>query len=379
MEKLSRGQPREWHYNLESTPSNVYFEALCCPCVVYGRADLRLKRAVAENKGKAVEEHAASWWMEPPDYPSMTSACCTYVFCLPGSACLTSSLRTKVRELYGIDGTKCRDFFESSCYPGETLIQIENEIILREQPRKVSESSATSGYQPSSPMTAPRTSSSSSRVTTKATTPSSESDDPLPCIPEDSCESLSTTNPSGPSSRRTSTSKRRERPIARDPVAPTDASLVHNHELVQDQKGPATYKSSPNHGLNDDTPSMLYPPAIHRLRDDTKALASPPAVDRSHDLFHDAKETHTIQPTKVHGIEWDPEVRGGRVSEKATHDIRQDETAPEAYPASASHHLHHDVVSPPARRPPRPHTLEADDGASNRPASRGPHHLQDDK
>ncbi|KAF4975371.1 hypothetical protein FZEAL_7822 [Fusarium zealandicum] len=364
-----------WMYQEDSPPSDVLLEAVCCPCIVYGRTEVRFKNAVDRHEGRDVTERPAYSTTSPPVYPMMSSGCLEYASCLPGFGYFVSELRKGVRDLYGIREPEEKDFCESCCYPGSTLIQIENEIILREAAfRRGSGSSATSGYNPMPPMT-PATSSSSSRTTSKASTPGTDCDEPLPSIPEDCCES------SAPSSRRTSVDRDRERSIARDMMAPTDATLVNNHELYQDPRGPAMYKGSTNHRLHDDPAAPVYPSAIHLLRDDTKAPASPPAIHGPHELFHDARESYNNRPTHVHGVEQDPveSFRPQRALVTPEHSIQQDQrTAPGAHPVSASHQLHHDLMNPPARTSPRPHTLETDEAAAGRPTSHGPHHIHED-
>ncbi|KAF4446236.1 hypothetical protein F53441_10121 [Fusarium austroafricanum] len=296
MEKNGKPQPGKWLFNDEDmAPNNVLWETLCCPCIVYGRSKERLEEA-----------------FERRSY-----------------SCLICGLRGSVRDLYNIGGSAGRDWFWSCFYPCDTLIQVENEIIERETCRKPSV--CVSGYESQPPMTT--SSSSSSRSHSKVTTPDTEPDESLPCIPEDSSEATSTTQSSA-SSRQSS--KKRERSIARDPVAPTDATLDHSHDLAKDPKGPA-YKASGKHKLKDDTSTPTYPPSIHQLRADTKAPASPPAVHR-HDLFHDASEAYPAQSSN-HDIGFD-QVETFRASPQ--HQLRQDEKTPGAYPSS--HNLHNDMT-----------------------------------
>lgn len=269
-----------------------------------------------------------------------------------------TNLRGDVRQFYGIDGNENRDFFAGCCNPCFTLIEIENEIIGREKLRKPSDAS---GYTSHPPMSS---SSSSSRSGSKLASPDSERDDCLPCIPEDQCERIHST----PNSRRGS--KKRDRSIALDPIALTDATLVHNHDLGKDPTGPTLHLHG-NHRLSKDTTTPSYPPSIHQLRTDTKAPASPPAVHR-HDLFRDVTEAIGPQGTN-HDIGFDP-VETYRASPE--HLLRQDETAPGVFPTS--HSLGHDLVSVQARSA-RPHILEEDEEVISRPASRGPHHLHEDK
>jgi hypothetical protein len=205
-------------------------------------------------------------------------------------------------------------------------------------------------------------SSSSSSDSVKSPTPCPEHDDCLPCIPEDQSERNSST----PVSRRSS--KKRERSIALDPIAPTDATLVHNHDLGRDPKGPTVHVHG-NHRLSKDTTTPSYPPSIHQLRTDTKAPASPPAVLR-HDLFDDV-ETSVVQRSN-HDLGFD-QVSTYRASPE--YQIHQDETVPGAFPTS-SHSLGDDLATNQAIST-QPHGL-GDDEVVNRPASR-PHHLDDDK
>lgn len=278
----------------------------------------------------------------------------------PVYAGFIASLRGDVRQFYNIEGTSDQDYCTSCLNPCNTLVRIKNEIEQRQSRQRHSE---CFGYKPEPPMTS--SSSSSSRSHSKTHTPDSEADESLPCIPEDSSEATSTTL-SAMSSRRNST-KPRERSIARDPLAPTDATLVHSHNLAKDPMEPS-YKTG-NHKLRQDTFAPTYPPSIHQLRTDTKAPASPPAVHQ-HDLFEDASETYPAQPSG-HDIGFD-QVETFRASPE--HQLRQDKMTPGAFPTS--HNLHRDLVSRRARSP-RPHTLEADEEVPSR-SGHGPHHLHED-
>ncbi|KAM0424798.1 hypothetical protein ACHAPT_009851 [Fusarium lateritium] len=310
MEKPPGTNLNEWQYNDQSPPTDVLLESICCPCIVYGRTNLRLKVASDERDGQNIVERAAHWYMKAPLYPLMSSNCCVFATCCP------------------------------------------------------------------------------------STTPNTECDEPLPSIPEEG----STTIPSSMSSRRTSASRRRERSIARDPVAPTDATLVNAHELSQDPTTPAMYKGNvAPHRLSKDPVTLAHPPPTHHLRDDTKAQISSPRTDTGHDHFHDARDTRPSRP-RGHGTEGDhvDSFRPRRASDTTGHDIHNDPTAPSISPVPASHHLHDDentsARSPPLNahhlqhdmansrvRSPRPHTLEADESVPSKSASPGPHHLQHDK
>ncbi|CAG7560061.1 unnamed protein product [Fusarium equiseti] len=336
-----------WMFGTDEVETNGLPEAICCPCVAYG---------------------------------------------LYGG--FISDLRGDVRRLYNIEGNEHRDCLAGCCDPCYTLIHVENEIIGREGGRKHSDAS---GYTSHPPMCS--SSSGSVRIPSKSCSPDTERGECLPCIPEDQSER----SPSTPVSRRSS--KMRERSIAVDPVAPTDATLVHNHDIDNDPKGPPfhlygnhrlskdtaptyathdhdhdigqdpkgpTFHHHGNHRLIKDTTTPSYPPSIHQLRTDTKAPASPPAVHR-HDLFHDAAETVPPQRSN-HDIGFDP-VDTYRASPE--HTIHQDETAPRDHPAS-SHSLGHDLVSNQARTY-QPHTLGADDEVASKIESLGAHHLYEDK
>ncbi|KAJ4251916.1 hypothetical protein NW762_011216 [Fusarium torreyae] len=327
--KLNNEKPGGWLYNDED---GVEDEASYCPCFVYSRSKFRLKEA--ENKNRNFYGR------------------------------FISTLRGQVRRFYNIEGSSCTDFWEGCCFPSDTLTQIENEIILRER-RKCSD-----GYKCEPPMSS-SSSSTSPGSNSKTTTPDTEHDEPLPCIPEDTSEASATTR-SGPSSRRSSRNKRRERSMAEDPVAPTDATLVHNHDLAKDPK--AAYRTNKNHSLRDDTSTPTYPPSIHQLRTDTKAPASPPAVHK-HDLSHDVTETST--KSKNHDIRFDQvNTFVPQLVESPEHDLH-DKTTPGSYP-DASHNLYDDMVNQTTRSP-RPHTLEADEEVLSRPTNRGPHRLHQDR
>ncbi|KAJ4217506.1 hypothetical protein NW759_008815 [Fusarium solani] len=362
---------REWQYNAESPACGDYFESICCPCIVYGRANLRLKIASDERDGRDITERQVRL---------LSSNCCMFASCLPFYGCFISAIRGQVRDFYDIQGDKSRDLAVSCCCPSETLIQTENEILLRQaRSRKASGASSSTGYIPPSPMTY----SSSSSSTSQTTTPNTECDEPLPCIPEE----CSTTTPSSMSSRRTSASRRRERSIARDPVAPTDATLVSAHELSQDPATPAMYKGhSAPHRLSKDPASLTHPPPTHHLRDDTKAQVTSPRTDtrpsrhRGHGSSHD--QVDSFRPRRAsdtgHDLHHDPTTRVKSPSPTA-HSLQDDANpSPRRSPPSNAHHLQHDAVNSRAKSP-RPHALEADESVPSRSAGPGPHHLQHDK
>ncbi|SPJ80221.1 uncharacterized protein FTOL_08613 [Fusarium torulosum] len=352
-------KPGKWLHSGEYTSIKDKSEAYCCPCIVYGRARSLLDDAADYQNGNCyAHEKPVS---KAPFYSIISGNCCSFAFfCVPFYAGFIASLRGDVRQFYNIEGTSDQDYCTSCLNPCNTLVRIKNEIEQRQSRQRHSE---CFGYKPEPPMTS--SSSSSSRSHSKTHTPDSEADESLPCIPEDSSEATSTTL-SAMSSRRNST-KPRERSIARDPLAPTDATLVHSHNLAKDPMEPS-YKTG-NHKLRQDTFAPTYPPSIHQLRTDTKAPASPPAVHQ-HDLFEDASETYPAQPSG-HDIGFD-QVETFRASPE--HQLRQDKMTPGAFPTS--HNLHRDLVSRRARSP-RPHTLEADEEVPSR-SGHGPHHLHED-
>ncbi|GKU04340.1 integral membrane protein [Fusarium langsethiae] len=273
-----------------------------------------------------------------------------------------TDLRGDIRRFYDIDGNENRDCFAGCCKPCCTLVQVENEIMGQEKCRKPSDAS---GYISHPPMSSSSSSSSSSSYcSSKSPSPDPEHDECLPCIPEDQSEKC----PSTPSSRRSS--KKRQTSIALDPVAPTDATLVRNHDLGNDPRG-STLHLHGNHRLSKDATIASYPPSIHQLRTDTKAPASPPAVLR-HDLFDDAK-TSAVQRNN-HDLGFD-QVNTYRANPE--HQIHQDETVPGAFPTS-SHNLGQDLTSNQVRSA-QPHGLEEDDEVASRPTNRGLHHLDEDK
>jgi hypothetical protein len=65
---------REWQYNAESPACGDYFESICCPCIVYGRANLRLKIASDERDGRDITERQVRL---------LSSNCCMFASCLP--------------------------------------------------------------------------------------------------------------------------------------------------------------------------------------------------------------------------------------------------------------------------------------------------------
>ncbi|KAI6747701.1 hypothetical protein HG531_008243 [Fusarium graminearum] len=351
-----------------------------------------IMKMVQDSRARAEEGAKESWcpvWDGPRD-PLASHGSWNLVY-----GGFITDLRGDVRQFYGIDGNDNRDCFAGCCKPCCTLIRVENEIIGREKCRKPSDSS---GYTSQPPMSSSSSSSSSaSNVGIKSPCSSSESDECLPCIPEDQSEK----SPSTRNSRRSS--KNRQRSIALDPVAPTDATLVHDHDLDKDPMGPTphlhdhdldrdpkgptphlhdhdlgqdpkgpTLHLHGNHRLSKDvTTTASYPPSIHQLRTDTKASASPPAILR-HDLFDDAT-TSTIQHSK-HDLGFD-QVNTYRASPE--HQIHQDEIVPGAFPSS-SHDLGQDLASDQARSA-HPHGLGEDDEVTRRPTNHGLHHLHEDK
>ncbi|KAF4962899.1 hypothetical protein FSARC_9055 [Fusarium sarcochroum] len=332
-------EKHDWLYNDQDSASDC--ESNLCPCVVYGRCKLRLKEAAdfGLKDGKKIRngsfETQQKYYSKLGVYPTFTKSCCTFAACcFPFYGGFISTLRGQVRRFYNIDGS-------------------------------------SGGYTPEPPMSS-SSSSSSSGANNRTTTPDTEHDEPLPCIPEDSSEASATTH-SDPSSRRSS--KTRERSIAQDPVAPTDETLVHNHDLAKDPK--AAYKTNKNHNLGDDTSTPTYPPSIHQLRADIKARASPPAVHK-HNLSHDASVAYPAE-SKNHDIGFD-EVKTfvPQRAKGSEHDLHQDKTTPGSYPDTSTHNLHDDMVSRPTASP-RPHMLEADEEVLSRATIRGPHRLNQEQ
>ncbi|RTE70848.1 hypothetical protein BHE90_014760 [Fusarium euwallaceae] len=93
---------REWQYDAQ--PGDIV-ESTCCPCLVYGRANLRLKIASDMRDGRNMKAAADS----TPNFPLLSSACCAFASCLPFYGCFISSLRGRVRDFYDIDGTNGQD------------------------------------------------------------------------------------------------------------------------------------------------------------------------------------------------------------------------------------------------------------------------------
>ncbi|RMJ07051.1 hypothetical protein CDV36_013346 [Fusarium kuroshium] len=85
---------REWQYDAQ--PGDIV-ESTCCPCLVYGRANLRLKIASDMRDGGNMKAAADS----TPNFPLLSSACFY--------GCFISSLRGRVRDFYDIDGTNGQD------------------------------------------------------------------------------------------------------------------------------------------------------------------------------------------------------------------------------------------------------------------------------
>ncbi|KAF5644509.1 integral membrane protein [Fusarium sp. NRRL 52700] len=353
MEKPFAGQ---WLYDDEDlAPVNMLWETFMCPCIIYGRSKKSYDDAVDREfeydspsdghvrfkvSEKGIVDTHGEYWSRPLENPTISLPCLKFAACLPFYGTFIWDLRTKVRDLYNIEGSRSEDIISGCCYPYDSLIQIEHELMNHGHHRRRSCCGSHS----------------------KATTCDTEPDASLPCIPEDSSECTS------PTSSASSRSKSRERSIAQDPVAPTDATLDHSHDLSKDPRG--QYRTNAPHRLKDDTSAPVYPPSIHQLRTDTKAPASPPAVHR-HDMFQDASETHEIQPN--HDIGFD-RVETHRAS--PDHQLRQDEKTPGAFP-SAAHHLHHDTVV--RTKAPRQHMLEEDEQGPSRSGNGGPHHLDEDK
>ncbi|SCO52957.1 uncharacterized protein FFMR_11276 [Fusarium fujikuroi] len=353
MEKPFAGQ---WLYDDEDlAPNNILWESFLCPCIVYGRSTKSYNDALerAFEYDSPPDGHVR-FTSTPLHNPALSLPCLGFAACLPFYGIMISDLRTKVRDLYNIEGTRNEDSLWGCCYPYDSLIQIEHELINHGHHRRRS----SCGYETEPSMT---TSLSTSRSHSKVTTCDTEPDQNLPCIPEGSSEC------SSPTSSASSRGKPRERSIAQDPVAPTDATLDHSHDLSKDPRG--SYRTNAPHRLKDDTSAPVYPPSIHQLRTDTKAPASPPAVHR-HDLFQDASEANETQPN--HDIGFD-RVETYRAS--PDHQLRQDEKTPGAFPSA--HHLHHDTVV--RTKAPQQHKLEDDEQGPSRSETRGPHHLHEDK
>ncbi|KAL2681281.1 hypothetical protein Neosp_008889 [[Neocosmospora] mangrovei] len=289
---------REWQYGEDPTRGQ-YLESLCCPCVVYGRTTYALQSAQDERDGEDITG--------VPSLGPLTPTCCLFASCFPFYGCFIAAIRGEVRKFFDIQGRDELDAYAGCYWPVETLIQTENEIYLRQARwRKASQASSSTGYTPHSPMTYP----SSSSSTSQATTPNTECDEPLPCIPED----CSTTAPSSMSSRRTSARRRRERSIAHDPVAPTDATLVTAHRLSQDPTTPAMQKGHS---------------APHRLSKDPTT----PAMKKGHSAPHGLSKDPTtpLDPlVNAHELSKDPTTPAMKKGHPAPHRLDED-------PASLSH------------------------------------------
>ncbi|RSL64705.1 hypothetical protein CEP54_004571 [Fusarium duplospermum] len=71
---------REWHYDAQT---GDIVESTCCPCLVYGRTNLRLKIASDMRDGRNMKAAADSFQESTPIFPLLSSACCAFAFCLP--------------------------------------------------------------------------------------------------------------------------------------------------------------------------------------------------------------------------------------------------------------------------------------------------------
>ncbi|EEU41374.1 uncharacterized protein NECHADRAFT_83391 [Fusarium vanettenii 77-13-4] len=256
--------------------------------------------------------------------------------------CFIAAIRGEVRKFFDIQGRDELDAYAGCYWPVETLIQTENEIILRQSRwRKESRPLPSTGYTPHSPMTYP----SSSSSTSQATTPNTECDEPLPRIPEE----CSTGAPSSMSSRRTSVRRQRERSIARDPVAPTDATLVNAHRLSQDPTTPAMQKGHS---------------APHRLSKDPTTPRDP--LVNAHELSQDpTSPREPVAPTdatlvNAHRLSQDPTAPAMQKGHSAPHRLSKDPTTPRD-PLVNAHELSQDPTTPAMQKGhSAPHRLNED-------------------
>ncbi|KAK7421099.1 hypothetical protein QQZ08_010101 [Neonectria magnoliae] len=271
--------------------------------------------------------------------------------------CLLAKLQTTVRSFYDIDGTDVSDWASGCFCPCVTLVRSENEILHREREAHRTKNSedrdSSVAEQYSSPpqmvhplelekyrSPAPMEHSLASGNRSEPVSPDDGDAEPdtrtLPAIPE----------------------------VGREPSA---AGVVRAHDLKQDL---------------DVYPINRDRSAAHGLEEDAATLANPPTINTSHELGHDATVTQVAAPTKGHPIELDRRELLSRpkatAKEHSNHDIHHDQIVPEARLVT-THDLQKDAVTPPLRRSPALHSLDADETTLRRVGSRRAHELPDDK
>ncbi|PGH07142.1 hypothetical protein GX51_01929 [Blastomyces parvus] len=111
---------REWSHGFWSccSPFGTCLMTYCCPCMVFGKTEARLKEPGA-SEHSSMNGMCCAW------------ACLAYVGC---SCILTAIQRTKIRDTHGIEGSSVTDFCASFCCPCCVLVQNSKESVTRSHP-----------------------------------------------------------------------------------------------------------------------------------------------------------------------------------------------------------------------------------------------------
>ncbi|KAG8409368.1 hypothetical protein J3459_017546 [Metarhizium acridum] len=96
------------------------------PCGSYSRTSHRLKAALSGQDAEKITKSSRC-----------SADCAQFALCLPLYGCFLSKLQTTVRSFYGIDGNEFSDWYDACFCPCLTLVRNEQEIMLREQHRRV--------------------------------------------------------------------------------------------------------------------------------------------------------------------------------------------------------------------------------------------------
>ncbi|KHN98396.1 putative protein family Cys-rich [Metarhizium album ARSEF 1941] len=117
----------ETHDGKSGAGAMSWFGACIWPCGAYGRTSHRLKAAIS---GQDAEKTAKGSCCTGVD-------CAQFALCLPFYGLFLSRLQTTVRSFYGIDGHECSDWCSGCFCPTLTLVRNEQEIMLRENHKRV--------------------------------------------------------------------------------------------------------------------------------------------------------------------------------------------------------------------------------------------------
>ncbi|KAL6879277.1 hypothetical protein J3F83DRAFT_712004 [Trichoderma novae-zelandiae] len=148
--KPAEERASEWLVSRYGRDVNPYNElasnAPCGLCALYARAWTRLEMAICDQ---GVDDSRA--------VPYCLADAAGFGACLPLFGCTIGSLQYAVRSYFGINGTKKQDCADGCCAPLVTLVRNEQEIILRENLRRVVEREQAKQYVCYDPMVYPAT------------------------------------------------------------------------------------------------------------------------------------------------------------------------------------------------------------------------------